>query len=1041
MICNRMKFARGLMVLALLVGLFAMVGPASAALADYPSKAEEINPHKDLTNPAYKAIYTAPYESKALMPVTFVPVESGKPLTLIANGKPAVTIVAANAAYYKSIAKFLKEYLDLATGTSFKVTTNANVTGKAIFIGPVKNAAVIEAFKSTQPGKFDNFIMRSFDKGIMLVGKDADPKYGTKKGMRAKSQSIRIKDKYYSRGTYFATLDFVERFIGVRWYGPNRIGTYVPDLRKSKIVVPSVEYKDEPVYLMRRIDGVHSGYDAKFLRASFRDSSLWLAKRRASDGALSMVNHTDSHWHEFYAKQHPDWFAMRRNGTRMTHDTANPQSSQRCYTNEAAFQEHLKKIEEWYKFGNRTGEEYKVFAYRDQVPNDKFVYWMPNDGFPGCFCPDCKALSVKHGDKYTPRTIQEFYYLNKLAREVQKRWPGKSITFNLYGLREIPDLFEMPKNIAYSKVFNGYPETFWKEKKYYDFAQKLVDDVSKASSEKFAIYSHYPAKPRMINLLDLPYMVPKTLTKFYRDNVDKVEGTHFCSYPWTSYAHDIYILYLQHTLLWNPNVDPDALLDEFTTLFFGPAGAEMNEYFKLLITQWEDKKWSYVPDVADIKGKGLTWTYPNEAYWTENYPATVRNKMAKLLEAGIAKTPAPSVYHERMQWYNEWLKKFFKQGKMADESISMSAECTPTRKPIRIDGNLGEWVGRDPMILKECMTGKSSKVKTEFFTTYDKKNFYVAGKVYESDKMILPAEKLPRDGNVWEYDSVEIFLCPDQLGDNEGGFNKRGRFFQIMLNANGDVLDAHMPLNSGRNNPKFTLDFTHAEKPMGKGFQFEVKIPLASMEAMTPKPGSHWAANFYRNRKRDDGTERYYAWSPTMGEPFFKTAYFGELQFPVKPLFVKALGTGSVWTKSAGSATYSQASKNGITTIKVKLPENEPKARVIGFNLRGTGKPITAPIKAICPIRVNGKGIKKIQFYLKDSNTQKMEFNFKPDPDPNKVISTQEWRKAINNWSGKNASHKAREKLDNFNASGIIVWMKPGADFTIEAKPVKAYKR
>ena len=175
--------------------------------------------------------------------------------------------------------------------------------------------------------------------------------------------------------------------------------------------------------------------------------------------------------------------------------------------------------------------------------------------------------------------------------------------------------------------------------------------------------------------------------------------------------------------------------------------------------------------------------------------------------------------------------------------------------------------------------------------------------------MILSKDKLPRDsGKIFAYDSIEMFFCPIKLGDYEARFNNASRYYQIGLNANGTVLDSHRPIYK-KTNRKFTLKFEHAEKAMGNGWQFEIKIPFESMDAMKPTPGMQWPVNFYRNRKRNDGSERYYAWSPTMGACFYDTSTFGVLEFPRKVLYNLKYKPSSPWHNKMKGASYSVENK------------------------------------------------------------------------------------------------------------------------------------
>jgi len=1019
-----------------------LIGTSCAMAAQrvsYPDRQFVVSPYPGAEDAYLNTIYNRPYESKGLSPVKLTLRDDVPPLVLCENGRPRAKIVTlTDNLYYNEIAELLKEYLDLATGASFEIVDDGDSMPRGIYVGPLRNATSQEVFREAQTRGLDHFIVQSFDKGIILAGKDADPLHNAKRNLPEKYQRIRTRNALYVRGTYFAAIDFLERLIGIRRYSPGRVGAYIPDLTTRKVVIPAVRYEDGPVFAYRGWGGAHYGNDARYLKVSYKEGDLWASYRRRSKATLAIGNHTDCYWHEFYAEEHPDYFAMRTDGTRMM-GRKGPQSSQRCYTNEAGFQQHLENIDNWYKHGDRTGREYRTFTRDWTTPNDKYIYWMPNDGFPGCFCPGCKALLAKYDAKYHPQLVQELHYAAKLAREMKKRWPGKVLNYDLYGRKDIPAEFGLPDNVSITKVFNSYCEAYWKERKYLDFARALIDKLNTISIEKALIWSHYPVKPRQMTDLDMPYPAPHVLSRFYRESRDDILGVYINLGPWVTWAHDTYILYLYQSILWNPDVDPDEVLGEFCSLMFGPARKEMKEYHDLLIDRWENVKWSYTPDVVIYGGEHLSKTMPKKLYWTETYPRPIRDKLESLLRVALAKTEPGTIYHERMQHYTEAASRFFQQGRDADEGREMTAECPRISRAVTIDGDLREWQGAEALLLKESMTGRDAKIRTEFFTAHDETHFCVAGRAHEPSGIVLPPDRVAR---LHEYDSVEVFVCPDQLGDDEGGFNKRGRFYQIILNARGDTMTVLKPLGK-KPQVVSTLSFDRAVKPMGKGFQFEAGIPYASIDAIPPKPGSQWGANFYRNRKRDDGSERYYAWSPTMGKPFFKTETFGTLRFPKELLFAVDFRVAAAWDKRAPTAEYSYDFRDGVGIMRVKYPASSDKPTVIGFYTRSLNEPITKPIRVSTSIRYNGVGVSKIDFYVRSKSWEKMEYSYNPSANPREHIQTEAWRYlTVDRAVKRSREGKADlDKINDFYSAGVAATMHPGAEFTLEVKKIRARAR
>ncbi|HJN15422.1 MAG TPA: DUF4838 domain-containing protein, partial [Armatimonadota bacterium] len=717
----------GLMVVPTMDSALAYERPIYEDTPEYNDDHYVVSPHRDQSNPHLKTIYEAPYESKGLTPVELTLEEGGSPLVLFADGEPQVEIITITSnPYYLECATLVKEHLDLATGGAFEIVADDNTTDRpGIYIGPLMNEHSIAAADEAQGYEYDGFNVVSFDNGIALCGRDADPKYGFKENLHPDRQTISWARSSFSRGTAMASLDFLERFVGIRWYCPGRVGIFIPDLKEREVVVPAVSYSDAPVFGFRNWnDEMYQSFDKMYTAPSVKYQWRHNALRRRSTASLSIGIHTDCYWHEFYADK-PEYFAMREDGTRMMGEQGD-QSSQRCYTSEAGFQQHVQDIDDWYQFGDRTGEEYRKFTYRRCVPNERYIYWFPNDGFPGCFCETCTELNAKFSHLHA-KYVQELHYLGKLARYAAVKWPGKVVVYNLYGANEIPDGFDLPDNIMLSKVFHNVPEVYWKEPKYLEFAEDLVDDLYNRSVGGVVMYHHYPQHIRIENL-EMPYLAPHVLSDFYRKNREKLGGLVLDQWHMLL-AHDVTMLYLFQSIAWNPDVDPDGVIDEYSALMFGPAAGEMKAYHDLLIDRWENVKWSYAPDVQLRYGTGPVRSMPKSVYWTENYPTDVRGELQSLLQAALGKTTEGSIYHDRMVWYNEATKKFFTQGKHFDENVAQVADCERAGDPITIDGSLDDWTGYASVSLKESMTGKDATVRTEVMTAYDDEHIYIAGRV------------------------------------------------------------------------------------------------------------------------------------------------------------------------------------------------------------------------------------------------------------------------------------------------------------------------
>jgi hypothetical protein len=289
-----------------------------------------------------------PWTSKGLTPVSVTIKKEIGDLVVSENGAAQVKIVTVNTSdwHYPEIAKLLKTYLDKCTGASFEIVTGIVPPGKHIFIGPVNEPTVKKVFAQSQKLKLDGFQIVSFKKGIILSGRDCLSPYASKPPKR-----LSIYTQNISRGTLFAVVDLLERFLGMRWYHWGELGECAPDFTRKPLRIPPVVYQDAPVFYHRRSTYGNLpkplGQDAKYMpkkyRVALRDRVLWRSPlMRASSVHMNVANHTDTRWHEVFPDK-PHMFALRKDGSRMM-GKKGPHSSQRCYSDEEGFKEHIKAI-------------------------------------------------------------------------------------------------------------------------------------------------------------------------------------------------------------------------------------------------------------------------------------------------------------------------------------------------------------------------------------------------------------------------------------------------------------------------------------------------------------------------------------------------------------------------------------------------------------------------------------------------------------------------------------------------------------------------
>lgn len=818
-----------------------------------------------------------PYKSKALNPVEISINDVLKPLVIASKGKAELPIVCSKESYYREIGQLLKLYLDKATGANFIIVDTAPKNGRAIFIGPNDLDLVKAVFQKAQAMPDEGFIVASVSAGIVLAGNDNFCKNHLS---QTQAKTLSVRDRYQSRGTLFAMIDFLERLAGFRFYFQG-IGTHIPELSKTSLVIPAVSYSDKPVFDFRAL-GYGNGTDFNLIKAKPQEVATLLIFSRLADINLKTQFHTDRFWNEIYGKTHPEYFALRADGSRAVGERGDF-SSYRCYSSEEGFQAHIAAIDNYYK----TGDGGKLFWFSgcsgewNFAPNKKYIHWSPGDAWRGCNCPNCLAMTDEKaaGRKYS--RLFSWYYL-KLARECKRRWPDKVVTTYIYGEQRIiqESMFaDNPGNLLLSSVRvnpNQLTAAYLKETKAWNDACQDIALLSRISSEKPYLWLHYPHAPRWTGGLgmDMPYMVPHYYQQFILKNKDKISGMLFNGEKF-SHAYDSLMLYMMYKIAWNPDFNVDACIDEYCSIMFGPSAKEVGDYYKTVIDRWENIKWKH--DEQDPKWNGQP---PVLGYWTETYPRKIRDDLQQILRVASSKVEKGSIYYDRVNWLAKGTESFFTAGLFNDLGKVYKYTCRPFTP--EIDGLIGEWYPsgmRQIGYLMRNDTGslETDTVKTTIYMSYDATNIYIAGEISQKDEFLTKGAgvAVARDSNIWAYDSLEIFLSTECDGYREAGIDQRTQYHQIIIDSDGSFWDAYKGDNGVNLNIKYKTRIL--VKP--SRFWFEMAIPFSELRCIPPGKDSKWYINFYWNRPRG-GTHVGYAWAGSGG--YNDTSRFGLVEFSEK---------------------------------------------------------------------------------------------------------------------------------------------------------------
>jgi len=131
-------------------------------------------------------------------------------------------------------------------------------------------------------------------------------------------------------------------------------------------------------------------------------------------------------------------------------------------------------------------------------------------------------------------------------------------------------------------------------------------------------------------------------------------------------------LYVTAKLLWNPDLPVKPLMDEFYSLYFGPAEVPMKAFYERLEAVWSSGKWGRNLSGAKVKmslSEILSSSYFGQNPWEVLFtPEILKELTEKLVVAG--KQSAESPYKERVQDVARQFGTTLKRAEKAGSKIS-----------------------------------------------------------------------------------------------------------------------------------------------------------------------------------------------------------------------------------------------------------------------------------------------------------------------------------------------------------------------------------
>ncbi len=454
-----------------------------------------------------------------------------QPFLIAESGQPKCVIVVADqpSAAERTAAVELQSILKQVTGAELPIQLCGAVEpeAKQIVVGPSPRLdELLPNLKLADLGE-DAVVIQSDSNSLVLVGPEP-------------------------RGTLYAVYSFLEDQVGCRWWTSTE--ETIP--HKPTLSVPPLSIHYTPL-LKSREAYYRDAFEPKFsARQKLNGQSA------SADPALGgNVRFTDF-VHTFfpflppavYFEQHPEWYSLI-DGKRV-HERA-----QLCLTNDEMRAEMTRVV-------------LKRLASN---PGAKLISISQNDWYGACQCDKCQAVVKEEGSEAGPL----LRFVNAIAAEVEQEFPDVWVETLAYQYTRTAPLKVRPRDnvvVRLCSIECSFIQTLADGEQNAPFRQD-IEAWSKIAPRLFVWdyvtnFSNYLVPHPNLRVLapNVRFFVKNHVVGLFEQGDSQSGIGDFVRMRAWLIAH----------LMWNPDEDEAALIDEFLEGYYGAAAPHLKEYLDLI---------------------------------------------------------------------------------------------------------------------------------------------------------------------------------------------------------------------------------------------------------------------------------------------------------------------------------------------------------------------------------------------------------------------------------------------------------------------------
>jgi len=357
------------------------------------------------------------------------------------------------------------------------------------------------------------------------------------------------------------------RLLGVHFYLPTDLFTVLPE--QGPLRMPPTDLTSSPFTRSLFFSGISWNEAARWAR-------LNAANRRK--GGTHQHNSYDIFPPEKFAERFPDIYPIH-DGQRYVPPNAKDQSWQPNFLSPHIVDAAMESVSEYFA----------------KHPQHEYIAVSIQDGRGFCQGPETTAIVDKFRaeglDHPLDRAHSSIYwnqFIRPLAERMRKEYPDKLLVALAYAGTRFPPAQSLPENVV---VFTNFHVA-----EYLGYEQQVAEveqqggkatDIELGPDRWLSLVDHYGNHDWYQGS---GYLMPRSYSGNWHRYLQRVKGgaldafMHVETYPgWGFDGHKYYLL---SRLLWNPMLEPEQLTSKMCQDLFGPAGQQMEAYFGILETLW-----------------------------------------------------------------------------------------------------------------------------------------------------------------------------------------------------------------------------------------------------------------------------------------------------------------------------------------------------------------------------------------------------------------------------------------------------------------------